>query len=285
MQDRGQLLPEVSRRGLVVAAAATGIILTLIGVAAVRAGRGRFVLFWGIAAANTAFLFLGASTLGLVIGFLAGWARATDRPVVDWPALAYIESFRGIPRIVIILLAIVIFPALARFGDANPWFILSPVLSWLGGIDQAVWWGIVALGISSGAYQAEVFRSGFESIPTGQIEAAHSVGMDGWQTMKHVTLPQVIRSVLPPLGNEWIIVLKDTSLLVLLVSIPGTFPSVFELTARARFLQTVSPDVTIWPLIFLATAAIYLVMTLTISYAIQIMEERYQVPGLGVREA
>lgn len=279
------MLPEVSRRGLAIAAVAAAVIMTLIGVAAVQAGRGRFVLFWAIAAANTAFLFLGASALGLVIGFLAGWARATDRTLVDWPAMAYIESFRGIPRIVIILLAIVIFPALARFGEANPWFILSPVLSWLGGIDQAVWWGIVALGVSSGAYQAEVFRSGFESIPRGQIEAAQSVGMDGWQTMKHVTLPQVIRSVLPPLGNEWIIVLKDTSLLVLLVSLPGTFPSVFELTARARFLQTVSPDVGLWPLIFLATAAIYLVMTLTISYAIQLVEERFSVPGLGVLEA
>lgn len=227
----------------------------------------RFVCFWVIAALNTFVLFLGSSFLGLGLGFLFGWARATGSPFVNLPSLVYIESFRGIPRIVIVLMAIIIFP---RLGSS---------------IDQSVLWGIAALGISSGAYQAEVFRSGFQSISHGQIEAAQSLGMDYWQTMRHVTLPQVIRTILPPLSNEWIIVLKDTSLLVFLTSIPGTFPSVFELLARARYYQTTVFDVRIWPFIFLATALIYLVMTVIISRTFQWAEERYEVPGLGVMPA
>lgn len=233
----------------------------------------RFVCFWVVSAANTFFLFGGSALFGLVIGFFGGWGRATGNPLLSLPAMAYIEFFRGIPRIVIVLMAIVIFPALGR---------LSPLLRWLGDIDNAVIWGIIALGVSSGAYQAEVFRAGFQSIAYGQIEAANSIGMNYWQTMRHVTLPQVIRTILPPLGNEWIIVLKDTSLLVILISIPGHFPGVFELTARARFLQTVTPEVSLWPLIFLAAAAIYLVMTMLISRTIQLLEERFKVPGLGV---
>lgn len=264
------------RTTLVVAAAVAVVAFLAVLVVVLPESPSRFVRSWIIAAANTAFLFAASAALGLLIGFFAGWARSTDHRLVNWPALGYIEAFRGIPRIVIVLMAIVLFPAIGR---------AHPLLAWLGGVDMAVLWGILALGVSSGAYQAEVFRSGFASISYGQIEAAKSTGMDYWQTMRHVTLPQVIRTILPPLGNEWIIVLKDTSLLVILISIPGTFPSVFELTARARFLQTTTPTPTLWPLIFLAAAAIYLILTVIISKSIELAEERWKVPGLGVLEA
>lgn len=232
-----------------------------------------FVCFWALALGNTVVLFLGSAMLGLGIGFFVGWARSTGRILLTVPAGVYVETLRGIPRIVIVLLAIFIFPRIGR---------LSPLLGWLGDVDSAVLWGILALGVSSGAYQAEVFRSGFQSIPRGQIEAAHSIGMRYGQTMRHVTLPQVIRTVLPPLGNEWIIVLKDTSLLVALTGIPNQFPGVFEVTARAIFLRQAIFDPTVWPFIFLAAAAIYLTLTIAISRIIQFVEERFKVPGLGV---
>ncbi len=260
------------RRSLVLPVAAVVAIATIV-VLCVTNVLSPFVCFWILAIGNTVVLFLGSAMLGLLIGFLVGWGRSTRHRGVTIPAGIYVESLRGIPRIIIVLLAIVIFPRIGR---------LTPFLAWLGDVDSSIIWGIIALGISSGAYQAEVFRSGFQSIQHGQIEAAHSVGMTYWQTMRHVTLPQVVRTILPPLGNEWIIVLKDTSLLVALTGIPSQFPGVFEVTARARSLQLSILDPSVWPLIFLAAAAIYLVLTIIISRTIQVVEERYKVPGLGV---
>jgi len=228
----------------------------------------RSVAFWAVGAANTFILFAGSAALGLAIGFLVGWGRSAGPRLISWPLLAYVEGFRGIPRIVIVLLAVVIFP---RIGL---------------GIDWAVLWGILALGVSSGAYQAEVFRAGFQSVQRGQIEAATSLGLSYWQTMRYVTLPQTMRIVLPPLGNEWIVVLKDTSILILL---PGfaqlSVPDVIELTKVAQTLQQATFDVTLWPVIFAAAAAVYLAMTLLVSGIIQYAEERYKVPGLGVMAA
>ncbi len=221
--------------------------------------------FWAVGATNTLILFVGSAGLGLLIGFFAGWGRASQIPSVSLPLLAYVEGLRGIPRLAIVLMAVVIFP---RIGI---------------GINWAVLWGILALGVSSGAYQGEVFRSGFQSIPRAQIEAATSLGMTYWQTMRHVTLPQVVRTILPPLGNEWIIVLKDTSLLIVLPAFVGLrVPDVFELTRVAETVQRATLDVVLWPLIFLGAAAIYLAMTVLISKSIQFLEERFQVPGLGV---
>ncbi len=258
---------------------------TVLLLAAIPAGIATFILlcaagilsdyicFWGVTVGNTVMLFLGSAMLGLLIGFVVGWGRSTRHPLASVPAGVYVETLRGIPRIIIVLLAIVIFPRIGR---------LTPLLGWLGDVDSSFLWGIIALGISSGAYQAEVFRSGFESIAHGQIEAAHSLGLTYWQTMRHITLPQVVRTILPPLGNEWIIVLKDTSLLVALTGIPSQFPGVFEVTARARSLQLSILDPSVWPLIFLVAAAVYLVLTIAISKTIQIVEENYKVPGLGV---
>lgn len=228
----------------------------------------RSVAFWAVGAANTFILFAGSAALGLAIGFLVGWGRSAGPRLISWPLLAYVEGFRGIPRIVIVLLAVVIFP---RIGL---------------GIDWAVLWGILALGLSSGAYQAEAFRSGFQSIPRGQVEAAMSLGLTPWQTMRHVTLPRVIRTVLPPLGNEWIVILKDTSLLIVLPGIAQLrIPDVVELTKVAATLQQNTFDITQWPLIFMVAAIMYLAITLLVSGLIRYAEGKFRVPGLGVMAA
>lgn len=226
------------------------------------------VAFWAVGAANTFILFVGSAALGLLLGFFIGWGRSSGVRPISWGLLAYVEGMRGIPRLVIVLTAVVIFP---RIGI---------------GIDWAVLWGILALGVSSSAYQGEVFRSGFQSIPRGQVEAAASIGMTPWQTMRYVTLPQVMRTILPPLGNEWIVVLKDTSLLIVL---PGfaqlRIPDVVELTKVAQTVQQATFVVTEWPLIFAAAAIVYLAMTLLVSGLIQYAEQRFRVPGLGVMGA
>ena len=228
----------------------------------------RSVAFWAVGAANTFLLFVGSAALGLAIGFFVGWGRSTGIRLISWPLLGYVEVLRGVPRIVIVLVAFVVFPKIGL------------------GIDLAVLWGILALGVSSSAYQGEVFRAGFQSIARGQMEAAASLGMTYWQTMRYVTLPQVMRTVLPPLGNEWIVVLKDTSLLIVL---PGfaqlRVPDVVELTKVAQTLQQATFVVTQWPLIFAAAAVVYLAMTLLVSGVIQYAEERFKVPGLGVMAA
>ncbi len=265
LRPRWESLPPLARFLLspVIGIAAAIAILVLLGpylCAAMGAG-----CFWAVGATNTFILFLGSAGLGLFIGFFVGWGRASRIPTVSLPLLVYVEGLRGIPRLAIVLMAVVIFP---RLGV---------------GINWAVLWGILALGVSSGAYQGEVFRSGFQSIPRPQIEAATSLGMTYWQTMQHVTLPQVVRTILPPLGNEWIIVLKDTSLLIVLPAFVSLrVPDVFELTRVAETVQRATLDVTLWPLIFLGAAAVYLAMTIVISKTIQFLEERFQVPGLGV---
>lgn len=243
----------------IVAAVAIGLVALLFP---------RYTAFWAVGAANTFILFAGSAALGLGIGFLVGWGRSSGVRLVSWPLLAYVEALRGIPRIVIVLMAIVIFP---RIGL---------------GIDWAVLWGILALGISSSAYQGEVFRSGFQTIPRGQLEAAASLGMTYWQTMRYVTLPQVMRTILPPLGNEWIVVLKDTSLLIVLPGVAQLrIPDVIELTKVAQTVQQATFVVTEWPFIFAAAAVVYLAMTLLVSGVIQYAEERFRVPGLGVMAA
>lgn len=247
--------------------AASGVVLA-IGFTAIFLLFPRNVAFWTAGAANTLILFAGSSTLGLLIGFFVGWGRSSGVRFVSASLLIYVEGIRGVPRLVIVLMTAVIFP---RIGL---------------GIDWAVLWGIIALGVSSGAYQAEVFRSGFQSIPRGQVEAALSLGMTSWQTMRYVTLPRVIRTVLPPLGNEWIVILKDTSLLIVLPGIAQLrIPDVVELTKVASTLQQTTYDITQWPLIFAVAAILYLAMTLLVSGLIRYAEGRFRVPGLGVMAA
>lgn len=122
---------------------------------------------------------------------------------------------------------------------------------------------VMACGINSGAYISEIFRAGIQSIDPGQMEAGRSLGLSWWQTMRYVVLPQAIRNILPPLGNEFIAMLKDSSL----VSVIGFE----ELTRRGQLIiaQTYG-SFEIW----LTVAALYLIMTLAISRVVAYLERR-----------
>lgn len=194
----------------------------------------------------------------LLIGLLAGLMRVSSNPVVNTIATLYVEVVRGIPLLVLVFYVFyVIGPFITNHVPtaAQPFF-RDPLTE-----------AVVALSIGYGAYLAEVFRAGIESISRGQMEAARSLGLTYVQAMMYVILPQAIRTVLPPLGNDFISMLKDSSL--------ASAISVQELTlwTKNRTAATFQP-LEHWTI----AALLYLVMTLLLSLIVRYIERRYAVP-------
>ena len=147
---------------------------------------------------------LVAFVIALVIGLIAGLGRIARNNVIRTLATTYIEFIRGVPMLVLILaIAFVIVP------------LLSDALGISNRLPQEVR-AIIALALIYGGYIAEVFRAGVESVHPGQLEASRSLGMPHSSSMRHVILPQAVRNVLPALGNDFISMLKDSSLLSVL---------------------------------------------------------------------
>jgi polar amino acid transport system permease protein len=188
--------------------------------------------------------------LALVVGLIAGFGCMSKNPIFRSISILYVEIGRGLPLLVQILyIAFVVAPAVSQ---------------WLGTgrIDEAAR-VIVGLAFCSGAYLAEVYRAGIESISRGQMQAARSLGMTHFQAMRHVILPQAIRVVLPPLANNFVGNLKDTSL----ASVVG----VMELTQRGRLNIARTLDTfTSWN----SVSLLYLMMTITLSLAVRKLEKK-----------
>ncbi|MDP9227571.1 MAG: amino acid ABC transporter permease [Actinomycetota bacterium] len=144
---------------------------------------------------------------GLVLAVLR---QLPGRPLapVRWLTIAYIDVFRGIPLLLVLLLVSGSLGALA-FENVIPESIGIP--RWFGKPDP-FWYGIIALTVTYGAYMAEVYRAGIEAVPHGQMEAARSLGMSHGEAMRQVIVPQAVRKVIPPLLNDFIALMKDTSL-------------------------------------------------------------------------
>jgi polar amino acid transport system permease protein len=123
-------------------------------------------------------------------------------------AIAYIDIFRGIPLLLVILIISGSAPFVAE-GLGLPRSVGIP--QWFGKTDP-FWYGTFALTITYGAYMAEVYRAGIEGVPRGQMEAARALGMSHGRAMRHVIVPQAVRRVVPPLLNDYIALMKDTSL-------------------------------------------------------------------------
>src|SRR5881396_249469 len=142
--------------------------------------------------------------LSVVLGFLMGWARVSRIRVFSWPASLYVNVFRGLPPLILVIFA-------SLFGtNLVPQPIMDRFLSGFRRGDIAVGLAAIAIAMHSSAYQAEIFRAGFQSVPKGQQEAAQALGLRPWQGMMHVILPQTFRLSLPPLGNEFAVLIKDT---------------------------------------------------------------------------
>lgn len=141
---------------------------------------------------------LVAEILGIVLGLMTALARLSRWSALRLIAIGYTDFFRGVP-----LLATLV------------WFYYG--VSLLFGINfTAFSAGVSGLGITYGAYLAEIFRAGIQAIPRGQTEAAQTLGLSPWHIMQHVVLPQAVRIALPPIGNSFVSMLKDSSLIAVL---------------------------------------------------------------------
>jgi polar amino acid transport system permease protein len=150
-------------------------------------------------------------TWGLILAVLRQLPGKPLAPV-RWLAIAYIDVFRGIPFLLILLL---VSGSLAAFQSEGVIPRELGVPTWLGETSP-FWYGVIALTITYGAYMAEVYRAGIEAVPFGQTEAARSLGMSHGQAMRHVIVPQAVRKVVPPLLNDFIALMKDTSIVSVL---------------------------------------------------------------------
>ncbi len=165
---------------------------------------------------------LKLSIFGGVLSLLWGLVLAVlrqlpGRPLapIRWLTIGYIDVFRGVPLLIVLLLVSGGLSSLSSpvGGEVIPEFLGKP--TWLGETSP-FWWGVISLTITYGAYMAEVYRAGIEAVPGGQMEAARSLGMSHGQAMRHVIVPQAVRKVIPPLLNDFIALMKDTSLVSIL---------------------------------------------------------------------
>src|ERR671910_384152 len=165
------------------------------------------------------FLTLKLSILSGILSLIWGLVLAVLRQLpgralapVRWLTIAYIDVFRGIPLLLVLLL-LSGFLSAAQNEDVIPRELGLP--TWFGETSP-FWYGVMSLTITYGAYMAEVYRAGIEAVPQGQMEAARSLGMSHGQAMRYVIVPQAVRTVIPPLLNDFIALMKDTSLISVL---------------------------------------------------------------------
>lgn len=218
-----------------------------------------------------------AVTLGTLIGLICGMARLAEvkhgpmkhfvRYCVRFPASAYVTFFRGTPLFVqIMLVHFALVPLLVH--PENGLLISGEHASYLRQEWGAMMSGIVALTLNSGAYVTEIFRAGIQSIHRGQFEASRSLGMNYWQTMRYVIIPQAFRRMLPPLGNEAIMLLKDSSLV-----------SAIGLAELAFASRTVAGATTLYWEPYLTISFIYLALTMAMAAVVDRMEARFKAEG------
>ena len=194
-----------------------------------------------------------ALVLGIALALLAACGFLYQRHPLSIAAEFLIDSLRGIPMLVIILY--IGLPLAGVLKSSTGGFLDPPNLLR----------GIVAMSIAYSAYIAEIFRAGINAVPRGQIEAARSLGLSRWQTARQVILPQAFRIVIPPMGNEFIAILKDTSLLSIL--------SIRDLTQRMREFQSAT-FLTFAP--YNTVAIIYVFLTLIAASLVARVEHRFR---------
>jgi polar amino acid transport system permease protein len=203
-----------------------------------------------IAAKNTVIYTSLAFGFGLLFGLVLALMRLSPIAPYRWVATIYIEIFRALPALLTIFLFA--FGVPIAFGWRPP-----------GGVSGA---GVIGLIVVAAAYMAETIRAGIEAVPKGQIEAARSLGMSSFWAMISIVLPQAFRIVIPPLTNELVLLIKDTSLL----AFAGATVASRELLgfARVELFQYGNPS----PLI--VAGALYAAITIPLTQLVQVLERR-----------
>jgi len=189
-----------------------------------------------------------AVAIGLVIGSFVGIGRVSANRIIRLVTGVYVDFIRGTPLLVQLFLVYFGLPSI--LGRPIPPFVAA----------------ITAMGINSGAYVAEIVRAGIQSVDRGQTEAGRSIGLTYSQTMRYIIFPQAFRRIIPPLGNEFIAMLKDSSLV-----------SVIALEELLRKGQVVITRAFRPFEVYMVVALIYLVMTLAISRLVAWSEKRLKV--------
>ena len=229
-------------------------------------------LFWRglwMTIAITAICIVLGTALGLAVG-LARMAESRRNParqlcrfLLRWPAGIFVSFFRGTPLFVQILLVhFAVMPLLINSSDGllvsgeSARFIKQNYGAFLS--------GVVALTLNAGAYISEIFRAGIQSIDKGQVEASRSLGLSYGRTLYHIVLPQAFRRMLPPLGNNAIALLKDSSLV-----------SAIGLAELAYAARTVAGAYSRYWEPYLTISLMYWVLTLGLAYGVKKLEERY----------
>ena len=183
--------------------------------------------------------------IGTTLGSLLSLLKLSKLKILSWIVTVYIEIVRGTPMMVQI--AIVYFGSFVLFGIKMDGFVAA----------------LIAVSLNSAAYVAEIIRSGIQSIDKGQTEASRSLGMSSGQTMRYIILPQAVKNILPTLGNEFVTLIKETSV--------ASTIGVADLMYASKIVQSTSYQ-PFTPLIIVAI--IYFIFTFTLSQLIGIFERR-----------
>ena len=183
--------------------------------------------------------------IGIIIGLFVGVARISKIRIIKWLAAIYVDFLRGTPLLVQIFLIYFALPVLTGI-KMNP-FVAA----------------IAACSINSGAYVAEIFRAGIQSIDNGQMEAGRSLGLSWFQTMRYIIIPQAFKNIFPALGNEFIVLLKETSV--------SGYIAMQDLTKGGDIIRSRTYDA-FMPLI--AVALIYLVIVMILTAGVHVLERR-----------
>jgi len=241
------------------------------------------LILWNIASRNDYRIIFRATATGLLttlwvsvvsfcfsilVGLFLGLCRVSPSRVVREAATFWVEIVRGVPMLVILYyIAFIGAPGLAEAVN----FLLSPLVR--AGLLQPVsvrsidfsWRAIIALTLGYGAFISEIFRGGIQSVDAGQWEAAYALGLRRGQVMIRIVLPQAVRNVLPPLGNEFVAMIKDSALVSALGVQDITQMGKVYAASTFRFFETYN-----------VVAFLYLFLTITLSMLVRLLERRLQ---------
>ena len=196
-----------------------------------------------------------------LIGLGLAVAQLSRFIVLRQAARLYVEIMRGIPIIVLLLyVAFVLAPALvALWNWATEWFGFDPIRN---RDFSLLWRAVIALTLAYSSFLAEIFRAGLQSVDEGQIEAAESLGLNRWQRFRHIVFPQAFRTIIPPLGNDFVAMVKDSSLVSVLGVTDVTQLGKVIAAGNFRYFETYN-----------VVALVYLTMTITLSLGMRRLEK------------
>ena len=239
---------------LVVAIAAIIVLLVMLQPVPFR----EIVIFARDGVLVTIIVTVASYFLIIIVGLLGGLGRLSENKLVFGIASLYVEVVRGIPLLVQLIGWYFASPVIIQ--KLGAWLNLQPLIEYRA---NPIITAIIAITVCYGAYMSEIVRSGIQSVPKGQMEAARSLGMSHFQAMRHVVLPQAFRVILPPMGNEFIALLKDSSLVSVV--------AVADLTRRGReFMSAHFNPIETWLMI----ALLYLIMTIIAARVVSYIEKR-----------